>query len=59
MGAEDGVHCYLPDGTLIGKVRLPERAANLTFGGARRDRLLMTATTSVYACAVNAIPAAR
>ena len=48
MGAEDGIHCYLPDGTLIGKVKLPERAANLTFGGANRDELMITATTSIY-----------
>ena len=48
MGAEDGIHCYLPDGTLIGKVKLPERAANLTFGGANRDVLMITATTSIY-----------
>ena len=30
-------------------VRLPERVANLCFGGAKRNRLFMTATTSVYA----------
>ncbi|WP_051231639.1 SMP-30/gluconolactonase/LRE family protein [Kaistia adipata] len=58
MGAEDGVHCYLPDGTRIGQVLLPERAANLTFGGAERDVLMMTATTSVYLCRVNARGAA-
>ena len=48
MGAEDGIHCYLPDGSLIGKIKLPERAANLTFGGANRDVLMITATTSIY-----------
>lgn len=46
--ADDGVHCYDPDGTLIGKVRLPEVAANLTFGGAKRNRLFVCATTSIY-----------
>ena len=58
MGAEDGVHCYLEDGTLIGKMRLPERVSNLTFGGENRDRLLMTGSTSIYACRVKARGAA-
>ncbi|SHG27478.1 gluconolactonase [Kaistia soli DSM 19436] len=54
MGTDDGVRCYWPDGTLIGRLRLPERAANLTFGGADGHLLMMTATTSVYVCRVNA-----
>jgi gluconolactonase len=58
MAADEGVRCYLPDGTLIGRVLLPERCANLTFCGVDRKRLLMTATTSVYSCPVNATPAA-
>jgi len=44
----DGVHCFDPDGTLIGKLRLPEPAANLMFGGPKRNRLFVTASTSVY-----------
>jgi gluconolactonase len=47
-GVGDGVHCFDPDGTLIGKIQLPERAANLTFGGPQRNRLFITATTSLY-----------
>ncbi len=47
--ATDGVHCYHPDGSLIGKVLVPERVANVCFGGARRNRLFITATRSVYA----------
>jgi gluconolactonase len=47
--AGDGVHCYAPDGTLLGKVRIPETVANLTFGGPRRNRLFITATRSLYA----------
>jgi len=58
MGAEDGLHVYDPGGTLIGKLRLPERVSNLTFGGSKRDTLLMTGTTSIYACRVKARPAA-
>ena len=46
--AGDGVHCIDPDGTLIGKIRLPEVASNLVFGGLKRNRLFVTATTSVY-----------
>jgi gluconolactonase len=50
--AGDGVHCLDPDGTLIGKVRLSEETANVVFGGPGRDRLFMTATSSLYAVAV-------
>ena len=46
---EDGVRCYEPGGALIGKIHLPETCANLCFGGKRRNRLFMTASTSVYA----------
>ena len=47
--AGDGVHCYNPQGTLIGKVRIPELVANVTFGGAKRNRLFICGTTSLYA----------
>ena len=46
--AWDGVHCFDPDGTLIGKLLLPEPAANLTFGGPKRNHLFITAGRSVY-----------
>lgn len=46
--AGDGVHVFAPDGTLLGKILVPQRVSNLTFGGARRNRLFITATTSVY-----------
>ncbi len=55
---EDGVRCYAPeDGALIGKIHLPETAANLCFGGAKRNRLFIAASTSVYAVFVNAVGA--
>ncbi|MDP9647244.1 SMP-30/gluconolactonase/LRE family protein [Paraburkholderia caledonica] len=57
--AEDGVHCYAPDGTLLGKILIPEVVANLTFGGPRRNRLFITATSSVYALHVGVRGAAR
>ena len=53
-GEADGVHCYAPDGALIGRIALPERAANLCFGGAGGHWLLITATTSLYRVPVNA-----
>lgn len=46
--AADGVHVYDPDGTLIGKVRVPEVVANLCFGGPKRDRIFICGTTSLY-----------
>jgi gluconolactonase len=48
VAAGDGVHCYDPDGTLIGKLLIPEETANLVFGGPKRNRLFVAATTSVY-----------
>lgn len=52
--AADGVHVFHPDGTLLGKVLVPEVVANLCFGGARGNRLFIAATTSLYAIYVNA-----
>src|SRR3954451_11202076 len=51
MGSDelDGVVIYNPDGRLIGRIRLPERCANLCFGGRLRNRLFMAASQSVYA----------
>lgn len=47
--AGDGVHVYEPDGTLIGKIRIPEVVANVEFGGIKRHRLFICGTTSLYA----------
>ena len=51
--AHDGVHCFDPDGTLIGKLLRTRVVSNLTFGGPKRNRLFITATTSVYSILVN------
>ncbi|MEV6907169.1 SMP-30/gluconolactonase/LRE family protein [Amycolatopsis sp. NPDC051071] len=51
--AHDGLHCFAPDGTRIGKLRVPEVCSNLTFGGPRRNDLFVTATSSVYTLRVN------
>ena len=56
--AGDGVHCYAPDGTLIGKVLIPEVVANVCFGGPKRNRLYICGTTSLYAVYLNAHGAA-
>jgi gluconolactonase len=46
--AGDGVHCFDPDGTFIGKVLIPEMVSNLAFGGPKRNRLFITARQSLY-----------
>ena len=46
--AGDGVQCFAPDGALLGKIRVPEAVSNLVFGGPKRNRIFMTATSSLY-----------
>jgi gluconolactonase len=43
-----GVLVYNAQGKLIGRIRLPEVCANLSFGGPKRNQLLMTAGQSIY-----------
>jgi gluconolactonase len=45
---DDGVHCIAPDGTLIGKVKVPEICSNVVFGGPKRNYLYITATNALY-----------
>jgi len=45
----EGVICYRQDGQLIGRIKIPEMVANLTFGGVQRNRLFICGTTSLYA----------
>ena len=56
--AGDGVHCYAPDGALIGKIRIDEVVANVEFGGPKRNRLFICATTSLRAVYLNTAGAA-
>jgi gluconolactonase len=49
----DGVHIFAPDGQRIGQIVLPETASNICFGGAKRNRLFITASQSLYAVFVN------
>jgi gluconolactonase len=53
LSAGDGVHCHAPDGTLLGKVLIPEAVANLCFGGAKRNRMFICGTTSLYSVYLN------
>lgn len=50
----DGVRVFNPDGQPIGAIRLPERCANLCFGGAKNNRLFMASSHSLYAMYVGA-----
>ncbi|MFG3007520.1 SMP-30/gluconolactonase/LRE family protein [Streptomyces calvus] len=56
---DDGVHCYDPDGTLIGRLRVPEPVSNIAFGGPRNNRLFITATTSLYSLVMSVTGAPR
>jgi gluconolactonase len=49
----DGVSIFNPSAKLIGHISLPERCANLCFGGLKRNRLFMAASQSLYALYVN------
>jgi gluconolactonase len=55
MGTEglDGVAVFNRDGKPIGRINMPERVANVCFGGLRRNRLFMAASTSLYSLYVN------
>jgi gluconolactonase len=51
--AADGVHCIDPAGRLLGKVLVPYRVSNLTFGGADRNRLFIGGSHTLYAIFLN------
>jgi gluconolactonase len=51
--AADGVHCIDADGTLIGKIHIPEIVANVCFGGPKLNRLFVCGTTSLYSVFLN------
>ena len=59
LSAGDGVHCHAPDGTLLGKVLIPEVVANVCFGGPKLNRLFICGTTSLYAVYLNTRAAGR
>jgi gluconolactonase len=49
----DSVQVYASDGTRLGKILIPEKVGNLTFGGPQRDRLYIAASSSLYALDLN------
>ena len=51
--ALDGVHVYASDSARIGRIPVPEKVANVTFGGPDKNRLFITASTSLYAVTLN------
>jgi gluconolactonase len=59
LSAGDGVHCHASDGTLLGKILVPEAVANLCFGGPKLNRLFICGTTSLYSVYLNTRAAAR
>jgi gluconolactonase len=53
LSAGDGVHCHAADGSLLGRIRIPETVSNLCFGGAKRNRLFICGTSSLYSVFLN------
>lgn len=49
LSAGRAVHCHAADGRLLGRIRVPERVSNLVFGGPKRNRLFICASSSLYA----------
>jgi gluconolactonase len=49
----DSVQVYASDGVRLGKILVPEKVGNLTFGGPDRDRLYIAASSSLYAMDLN------
>lgn len=53
ISSEDSVQIYTPEATCLGKLYVPEKVGNLTFGGPERNRLFITASSSLYAVTLN------
>lgn len=51
--SEDSIQVYHPDGQRLGKILVPEKVANCTFGGAARNELYIAASTSLYRIRLN------
>jgi len=49
----DSVQVYHPDGTLLGKIHVPEKVGNVCFGGAAGNQLFIAASTSLYRINLN------
>ena len=53
LSAGDGVHCHASDGSLLGKLLIPEAVSNVCFGGPKLNQLFVRATTSLYSVFLN------
>ena len=53
VSAGDGVHCFHPDGTLLGRILVPDGSANLAFGSVRRNRLFLCGPERLWSIFVN------
>jgi gluconolactonase len=51
--AADGVHCISPEGELLGRIFVPHRVSNLTFGGPAKNRLFIGGSTTLYSIFLN------
>jgi gluconolactonase len=51
--SQDSVQVYHPDGTLLGKIHIPEKVGNVCFGGAAGNQLFIAASTSLYRITLN------
>lgn len=56
---EDGVHCYAADGSLIGRIRVPQIVANIRFGGPKNNRMFIAANTTLYSLMMSTTGAGR
>jgi gluconolactonase len=53
ISSGDSIQVYSPAGELLGKIMVPERIANCTFGGPDKNRLFIAANSSIYAIDLN------
>jgi gluconolactonase len=51
--AADGVHCINSEGELLGKILVPYRVSNLTFGGVVKNRLFIGGSGTLYSIFLN------
>ena len=51
--AADGIHCISPDGELLGRIFVPHRVSNVTFGGPAKNRLFIGGSTTLYSIFLN------
>jgi len=59
LSAGDGVRCVAADGSLLGRILIPESVANVCFGGPKLNRLFICGTTSLYSVFLNTRAASR